>query len=1038
MSTLPTPAALVCDMDGVITHTAAVHAEAWKQMFDDALAKLAPDAEKFDISTDYLAYADGRTREDAVHAFMASRGVELSDDEITALGDQKQGYFEKALEESGVQVFDDAVHLVKRAREAGLPTALVTSSRNAERILQAAGLEKLFDVRVDGHDIINEKITGKPAPDSFLLAAERLNVRAAQCIALEDARSGVRAAFAAKYGLVIGVDRSDGDPDVAQGLFDAGADRVLADVSEIDFAFGFSEKHDTPRSTVFAIDGMNTDKLSDLETLFSTANGYWGTRANLPGTVDNGTHYPGSYLAGVFNRVHSDLTDSAGLVLESEHVPNIPDWTYLRVFDDKGAQLMPTTANILDSRLELDLRAGLSRRFLRVRADNGRRTRILIEQMTSIHRKHAAALRIVIAPENWQGEVSVRSAINGAVENRNVADDRALTTRHLTRAQGRHVDKHTTLVNTRTNQSDIAISIAARTDGLGEGTPFSEGELHGHDYTAAVYPHEPVSIEKIAAVFSSRDRAQSTPELQVCWELEQLGEFAALKRQHSLMWSAIWQVYDTSLPAGRTDALALRVNSFHILQSIVKVDSGMDAGLPARGLTAEGYRGHIFWDEQFVYPLLTSRRPELTRALLRYRHRRLPMARALASELGFRGAIFPWQSGSSGCEETPPVLYNPRMDAWMPDNSHHQRHVGLEVALSVWRYFQFTHDGIFMRDVGAELILDAARGYASMATYDAATGRYSVHHTMGPDEFHDGYPSAPGEGLTDNAYNNVLASWVMTKALEIYDYLDDVDAAVLRAHLNLTDEDLRRLDDVSRNLRLVFHDDGVLSQFDGYEDLEEFDWEGYREKYGNIGRLDLILAAEGDSPNNYKVSKQADVAMLFYVFAPDELADILDHMGYSLDEGAIQRTISYYRERTSDGSMLSQIVYAWAINGYSPNEAWPLYQQALEADIDNEAGSSTAEGIHTGVMAGTVDYVQRCLAGMSVRGRVLRLRPALPDAVDNVAFRIYYRGCPVQVKAAHERVEVRVEDDAKNPVTVEVNGDRRKLFPGDHVEFAVA
>lgn len=1031
------PAALICDMDGVVTDTAAVHAAAWKRMFDEALEKLAPRAAKFDIATDYPAYADGRTREDAVREFMSARGVELTDAEVVELGSEKQTYFQQELAENGVGVFDDTVALLHRAKSAGIPTGLVTSSRNAQQVLSVAGLEELFDVRVDGNDVRDLGIPGKPAPDPFLLATKRLGVVPGRCVVLEDAQSGVQAGFAAKFGLVIGVDRSSGDRDVARALFDSGADRVLTDVADISLSFGFSEKSEEPCSTMFAVDGLDPDKVGDRETLFSTANGYWGTRASLPGTVDDDVNYPGSYLAGVFNRVNSDLTESAGLILESEHVPNIPDWTYLTVTDDSGVTLLPNENRILDHRLELDLREGVSRRMMRVTDTSNRTTTITVEQVTSLDTKHAAGIRVVVQPENWSGEISVRSGINGAVENRNLAEDRLLTTRHLAPAQGEHVNDRTVIVDTATNQSGTHISLAARTDGLGDGTAFSDGELFGHDYTASVTPGEPAVVEKLASVHSSRDRAMSTPRRQTAWEIELLPGFEELKTQHGKIWEAIWQVYDTHLPAGRTDTLALRVNSFHTLQSVMRVDSGMDAGLPARGLTAEGYRGHIFWDEQFVYPLLTTRRPELTRALLRYRHRRLPMARAAAQSLGLKGAVFPWQSGSSGREETPPVLYNPMLEAWMPDNSHHQRHVGLQVALSVWRYFQFTRDEIFMRDVGAELILDVARAFASMAEYDQATGRYSIHHVMGPDEFHDGYPDSPGTGLTDNAYTNILASWVMTKALEIHDWLDDVDVAVLRAHLQLTDDELHRIDEVSRKLRLVFHSDGVLSQFDGYEGLRELDWDAYREKYGNIGRLDLILTAEGDSPNNYKLSKQADTAMIFYLFPPAELNQVLERLGYTLNESTVRRTIEYYRERTSDGSTLSQIVYAWAINGFDPDAAWPLYQQALEADIDNDAGSSTSGGIHNGVMAGTVDYVQRCLAGMHVDGDTLCFNPALPDAVDDVSFRVYFRANPVQITASRTRVDVGVEADAKNPVTISVRGTTRKLFPGDRVEFAL-
>ena len=152
----------------------------------------------------------------------------------------------------------------------------------------------------------------------------------------------------------------------------------------------------------------------------------------------------------------------------------------------------------------------------------------------------------------------------------------------------------------------------------------------------------------------------------------------------------------------------------------------------------------MFWDELFVLPVVTPHLPAVTRALLDYRWRRLDAARQAARRPGWQGALFPWQSGSDGREETPRELFNLRSGRWMPDNSRLQRHVGLAVAYNAWQYYQATGDAAWLAERGAELIVEVARLFASLATYDPADDRYHIAGVMGPDEYHDGYPDAPG------------------------------------------------------------------------------------------------------------------------------------------------------------------------------------------------------------------------------------------------------------------------------------------------------
>jgi len=232
------PDALLFDLDGVITDTAAVHARAWKALFDEYLRQLAdrggPPFRAFDTQ-DYLRYVDGRRRYDGVRTFLESRGLDLPqgspDDEpgdgtIAALGNRKDDYFRQSLEREGVRAFDDAVALVDAARAVPVPLAVVSASRNCDAVLGRAGLLDRFDARVTGIEAAAWSLPGKPAPDTFLKAAALLAAPPEQCWVLEDAVSGVEAGRAGGFGRVVGVDRLH-DP---RRLSDAGADVVTDDL----------------------------------------------------------------------------------------------------------------------------------------------------------------------------------------------------------------------------------------------------------------------------------------------------------------------------------------------------------------------------------------------------------------------------------------------------------------------------------------------------------------------------------------------------------------------------------------------------------------------------------------------------------------------------------------------------------------------------------------------------------------------------------------------------------------------------------------
>jgi trehalose/maltose hydrolase-like predicted phosphorylase len=418
-----------------------------------------------------------------------------------------------------------------------------------------------------------------------------------------------------------------------------------------------------------------------------------------------------------------------------------------------------------------------------------------------------------------------------------------------------------------------------------------------------------------------------------------------------------------------------------------------------------------------------------------YRYRRLPEARAAATAAGYKGAMFPWQSGSNGREETQAFNLNPRSQRWVRDNSYLQRHVGSAVAFNAWQYFQVTGDLEFLHFYGAELILEIASFWSSMASFNDERGRYEIRGVMGPDEFHDGYPDSATPGLDNNAYSNILAVWVLCRALDVLDRLSDIRRAELTAQLGLAAQEVARWTDISHRMFIPFDEQGIILQFEGYEKLREFSWLDYETRYGNIQRLDLILEAEGDSANRYKLAKQADVLMLFYLFSAEELSELFDRLGYSFEHDTIPRNVAYYAGRSTHGSTLCRVVYAWVLARSDRPRAMDFFAQALQSDISDVQQGTTAEGIHLGAMAGTVDLLQRVSTGIEVRRDILRLNPELPQEVKRLDLRIRYRGHSLDLRLTHESLRVCGHKDPVPPISLCIGDKVYEFASGDTREF---
>jgi alpha,alpha-trehalase len=782
------------------------------------------------------------------------------------------------------------------------------------------------------------------------------------------------------------------------------------------------------------------------EALCTLGNGYFASRGAAPESNADGVHYPGTYLAGGYNRLKTEI---AGRMVENEDLVNLPNWLPFNFRVPGEAWFNLQEVEILDFYQELDLKSGILLRRLRFRDPPGRVTKLVQRRLAHMQHFHLAALETELTAENWSGTLEVRSALDGQVVNANVARYQQLNNRHLEFLESAVLDPEGIFLKVRTNQSHLQVALAARlrlfhhNECLPLETSVLSEEGHIAQFaTITLQEGEPLRLEKVIALYTSRDRAISECALAARNAIRRALNFAELLASQVRLWEMLWERFDLELvhtdpDAGNHTAGILRLHIFHLLQTTSPNIVDLDVGVPARGLHGEAYRGHIFWDELFIFPFLNLRIPEITRALLMYRYRRLPAARRAAREAGYRGAMYPWQSGSDGREESQQLHLNPRSNRWISDNSGLQRHVNAAIAYNIWQYFQVTGDIEFLSFFGAEMMLEIARFWASIASYNATLDRYEILGVIGPDEYHEAYPDGQTPGLNNNAYSNLMAVWVLCRALELPRILPQQRFRELWRLLELHQQELNHWEEISHKMRVVFQDDGIISQFEGYEQLREFNWEGYRQKYSDIQRLDRLLEAEGDTPNRYKLSKQADVLMLFYLFSSEELRELFGRLGYDFHYETIPDNINYYLQRTSHGSTLSNVVHAWVLARLDRAGSWRFFSEALQSDITDVQGGTTPEGIHLGAMAGTVDLVQRAYSGIETRRDTLWLNPSLPTDIKELRMSIRYRGHSLHLHITQALVRIAARESTLEPINVGFREDVHRLAGGGRLEFTL-
>ena len=755
------------------------------------------------------------------------------------------------------------------------------------------------------------------------------------------------------------------------------------------------------------------------ETLCALGNGVFSSRGAAPESSADDIHYPGTYLAGGFNKIPTRIS---GKNIYNEDLVNFPNWLCFSFRIGKNDWFYPAEKNIISFKQVMDFKKGVLSRVLRVKDAEGRITKIQGERFVSMADEHIAGLRYVITPENYSGSVTVRSGLDGGVLNYGVKRYRDLESQHLV-PQSVGADGPSIYLTSKTSQSAIVVGYAAILSLEGKKIVprvVRDGKKAVcHECSVKMMQKQSYVFTKMVSMYSTQNDSTRQPRMVALQSVKSAHSYTVARSAHIKAWRDIWKKYDIVIEGDVFSQLAIRLHTYHLLQTASPHTTTRDAGMPARGLTGEAYRGHIFWDDLFIMPFFDMRSPDITKGLLRYRSSRLGEARKYAKRNGYKGSMYPWQSGSKGVEETQVIHLNPLSGKWDPDFSCIQRHVSFSIAYNFWNYWWHTRDDQFLIEEGAEAILSVAHFASSLVFFNKKDKKYHSKGLMGPDEFHEMNSNYPKEhGLRNNAYTNFLISWVLNRALEVVDILPEADSQRLLKLLMLTEKDLATWATIASSMKVLTNKEGIISQFEGYFGLRELDWAAYRKKYDNIHRMDRILKAEGKTPDSYKVAKQADALQLFYLFPLDEIKELFGSLGLKFTKSLLKKNYDYYVKRTSHGSTLSKVVHCYIAHVLGrENEAWDWYQEVLRSDVLDTQGGTTREGIHTGVMASSVMIALRAFAGLELHRDCITFTPKLPNKWKKMKFFFTFQGTDFDCEVSKKRI------------CIKMKGSKNKVYP---------
>lgn len=747
------------------------------------------------------------------------------------------------------------------------------------------------------------------------------------------------------------------------------------------------------------VEAQFSKNVGHYESLFALANGYLGTRGATEEAYWGRT--PGTYLAGLFDALPREVTE----------LPNLPDWVSVEL-ELAGERFNLQTGEILAYHRVLRLKTGVLERMVRWKSPQGRVSQLHFSRFVSIADNHAAGLRVEVVPENYSGTIRITSRLDGQVTNSG--------SQHLAPVEASTFGERGIYMISETYQHKHLVVQGA--DHCLEGTVQGEGFVNGPrriDYWVELEGKENsrAALEKLVSTFSSRDlqlqhRLKSQELLLNLMENEnrslmELG-FAQALHRHQEAWAKRWSQADLELDGPDFDQLALRFASFHLMQMASWDDYRVSVA--AKGLSGEGYRGHVFWDtEIFIFPFFLYLFPEVARLQLRYRHHTLPGALRKAKENGYEGAMYPWESADTGDETTPKVGgIDFKTKKPIPIlTGDLQQHITADIAFAISHYLEVTGDREFLAKYGAEIVLLGARFWASRVEYNPHKDRYEIRNVMGPDEYK--------EHVNDNYYTNYLVQKHLQFAQEL---LADPEFTEIADGWNITSEEGRNWGEIAAKLHLP-KEGSLIEQYDGFFKLQEIDVLKYRDTPGALQKV-----YSWREINESQVLKQADTIMLFHLFF-DQFNPEEKQQGWD-----------YYEPRTMHDSSLSAAIHSIVASDLGlAEEAYRYFAKASRIDL-SDGLTNSAHGLHAASLGGLWQAAVHGFAGVRVKNQKVLISPRLPEVWSKLRFRLQLAGNTLEVTAEAAQVLVELVE-GPGGLHLQVGSQHAVLEQGRAQRFAI-
>ncbi|MDY6875765.1 MAG: glycoside hydrolase family 65 protein [Chloroflexota bacterium] len=700
---------------------------------------------------------------------------------------------------------------------------------------------------------------------------------------------------------------------------------------------------------------FNPQTLHHKETVFTIGNGYLGTR----GAFEEG--YPDAWPATL---VHGIFDDAPQVYTE---LANVPNWLPF-VLLVNGERFGMNRGTVLSYRRDLNLQTGVLTRTVRWRSPAGHTVDLTIERFASLADCHLLGIRYRVTALDFEGQLEFRVSLDGHVDNAGLV--------HWQLVDQGTIGQQGVYLQVRTRNSGIKLCAAchlAVSGGKDIAYTYRDCECApGVVAHLTLRPGEQVVADKLVALVTSREEDEVHGGALSTLEKGIARGYDDLRVTSDAAWEPEWEACNVTIEGDDDADLALRYSLFQLLIAAPRHDKRVS--IPAKTLSGFGYRGHVFWDTDiFIVPFFTYTRPEIARNLLLYRYHTLPGARRKAAENGYEGAMFAWESAGTGDETTPRWVPDPNGELiriWCGDIEHH---ISADVAYAVHQYWRVTGDDDFLRDYGAELVLDTARFWGSRVEWDNTRGRYEINDVIGPDEYH--------EHVNNNVFTNRLARWNLETALDVLAWLRrefPEKAARLAARLDLTQERLAHWADVIGCLYILYDPEtDLMEQFEGFFDLTDIDLDDYEPRHHS---MQTQLGFEG--LQNYQVLKQPDALMLLHL-----LKD-------RYDQSTLRVNWEYYTPRTdlTYGSSLGPPIHALlAARLGEPEVAYKRFMHAAWTDLKDVRGNG-ADGIHAATAGGLWQAVVFGFAGLRLSGEGYSVTPQLPAHWKNLSFSFLHRG----------------------------------------------